>query len=233
MSFDAVTAAALPSSEVTALHLLRHPHVETGGRRLAYGHADLPLSRGGEEEGRALITHCLSRLPRPDGVLSSDLGRCLAIAAPLAERWGVPLEATPALREQAMGAWEGKSWEDLHASQPEATHAWWADYLDARPPGGESLRDLAVRIEAWWETGWERLRGRRWVVVTHVGVIRLLVCRQLGLPYDQALRLSPARASHTLLIVAEAGGMLEVLGERPAPLDASAGPARHAWEPEP
>ena len=143
MSFDAVTQAALPSSEVTALHLLRHPHVETGGRRLAYGHADLPLSARGRADGAALVRFALARLPRPDGLISSDLRRCLDVAEPLAKAWGVPLVATEALREQAMGDWEGAAWEDLTREDPARIHAYWDDYLRVAPPGGESLAALA------------------------------------------------------------------------------------------
>lgn len=235
MSFDAVTQAAFPSTEVTFLHLLRHPHVDTGGRRLAYGHRDLPLSERGRREAEDLIAFAVARLPRPDGVLTSDLARCTALARPLAEAFDVPLETVPALREQAMGAWEGAAWEDLTAADAEAVHAWWADYLRAAAPGGESLLDLAARVEAWRAASWERLRGRRWLVVTHVGVIRVLACGLLGLPYDQALRFAPARASHSLFALAEAGAVLEVFGERPPPAALLSGArvvSPHAWEPQ-
>lgn len=236
MSFDAVTQAALPSTEVTAFHLLRHGHVDTGGRRLAYGHTDLPLSARGLEEARDLHAFALARLPRPDGVLSSDLARCTAIARPLARAFDVPLVETAALREQAMGDWEGAAWEDLHAADPDGTHAWWADYLNARPPGGESMGDLAARVLRWREAEWERLRGRRWLIVTHIGVIRVLACQLLGLSADQALRFAPARASHSLFLLAEAGAVLEVLGERPPPAAQLTGArvvAPHTWEPQP
>lgn len=228
-SFDAVTQAALPSSVVTHLHLLRHPHVETGGRRLAYGSTDFPLSAHGQRDAEALVAFALSRLPRPDGVLSSDLRRCLTVAEPLAAGFGVPLEADPALREQDMGDWEGAAWEDLTREDEPAIQAYWADYLHGRPPGGESLHDLAVRVDRWWD-GAARLRGGRWIVVTHIGVIRVLTCRLLGLPTDQALRLAPARPSHSHLIVADAGAVLEVFGERPPPLESGRVVVPAAWE---
>ena len=65
---------------MTSLHLLRHGEVDTGGARLAYGHLDLPLTLKGEAQGEALRRHVLERLPRPDGVISSDLSRCRALA---------------------------------------------------------------------------------------------------------------------------------------------------------
>ena len=233
MAFDAVTQAALPSREVTALHLLRHPHVDTGGRRLCYGHTDYPLSARGRQDAAALIRHALDRLTPPEGVLSSDLRRCREVAEPLAAALGVPLVLSDALREQAMGAWEGMPWEEITASDPDRVHAYWADYLHTRPPGGESMADLATRLDRWRAHAWPDLRGRRWVVVTHVGVIRVLACQLLGLPLDQALRFSPARASHSLFLLAEAGAVMEVFGERPAPLGPGAPAEAHAWEPAP
>ena len=228
--FDAVTQSALPSAEVTHLHLLRHPHVETGGRRLAYGHTDFPLSAQGLRDADALVAFALTRLPRPDGVLCSDLQRCLVVAERLAAGFGVPLAADPALREQHMGDWEGAAWEDLTRQDEPAIQAYWNDYLHAAPPGGESLAQLAARIEAWWLGAQRWLSGRRWIVVTHVGPIRALTCRLMGLPLDQALRLPPARSSHSHLLVADAGAVLEVFGERPPPIEAGRVVVPAAWE---
>ena len=93
--FDAVTERALPSRQVTSLHLLRHGEVDTGGARLAYGHLDLPLTPKGEAEGEALRRHVLERLPRPDGVISSDLSRCRALAERIAADLDLPLWTRP------------------------------------------------------------------------------------------------------------------------------------------
>lgn len=214
MTFDAVTLEQLPSRELTELHLLRHGEVETGGRRCAYGHLDLPLSARGRQESAALFDHAMAHIPRPEGVFSSDLRRCLDLAEPLAEAWGVPLHREPALREQAMGAWEGRAWEDLTREDPAAIHAWWDDYLRAQAPGGESLEQLFDKVGAWVEQA--NLVGRRWVIVSHIGVIRGFLCRFLNHPPDAALRFAPGRGSHTHLLLAKAGAVLERLGERPA-----------------
>lgn len=215
--FDAVTERALPSREVTSLHLLRHGEVDTGGARLAYGHLDLSLTPKGEAEGEALRRHVLERLPRPDGVISSDLTRCSALAERIAADLDLPLWRSPALREQRMGDWEGRSWEALTAEDEPGVQAYWADYLHAAPPGGESFADLAARVQAFFDEHAQTLAGRRWVVVTHIGVIRATLCRQLRLPLTEALRFAPARGSHTQLLIAEAGAVLEQLGERPTP----------------
>lgn len=222
--FDATTQAALPDRTVTHLHLLRHGQVDTGGERLAYGHADLPLTAEGHAAGRALLAFVRDSLPRPTTIVSSDLSRCAVLARQLGAALGLPVVLTPALREQGMGAWEGRSWAGLTAEDEPAIQAWWADYVHARAPGGESLDELSARVQAWWAAAEPGLRGGRVIVVTHVGVLRCLLCAALSVPLDQALRFAPARGSHTHLLHSSAGFVVQSLGELPAPPPAPPGP---------
>mgnify|MGYP000857512750 CR=1 FL=1 len=216
-TWDPVTTRALPSTEVTHLHLLRHGAVDTGGVRLAYGHSDLPLAPAGRAAMRALGELVCARLPRPDVILSSDLRRCAELARVLGQQLDLPVQLHPELREQFMGRWEGRSWQELTAEDEPAVQALWADYLHACPPGGESLADMARRVEAFWALHEPRLRGLRVLVVTHIGPIRVFCCRALGLGLDQALRFAPAPGSHTWLLQAQAGFVMQALGEVPPP----------------
>jgi len=222
MSFDRVTRQALPQTAVTHLHLLRHGVVDTGGRRRAYGITDAPLSAEGVRQAEALIAYATSALPRPDGILSSDLSRCTAIARPLAERLGVPLVCTPTLREQDMGEWEWQSWEELTLRDEQRIRDYWTDYLNTTPPQGESFAGMVQRIGDWWTAEKENLWGRRWIVVGHIGVIRSLLCHLFSHPPDQALRFAPMPGTHTHILVAWSGAVLQVLGEHPGGTSASA-----------
>jgi broad specificity phosphatase PhoE/nicotinamide riboside kinase len=202
------------SPEVTSLHFFRHGKVDVGGRRRAYGHTDLPLSRSGKRTNEEAVRFAESRLPAPVGVLSSDLSRCRALAEPLAKALGVPLELDSQLREQFMGEWENEAWEDLQHRYGRRINQYWSDYLHTAPDGGESFADLAERVAAWWDRKEAMLRGQRWFVVTHVGVIRALSCQFLGVPLGDALRFAPTHGSHTNFLLAEAGATCPVLGER-------------------
>ena len=213
-SYDRTTTAAMVSPEVTELHLFRHGKVDVGGRRRAYGHADLPLSEAGQVTNEAAVQFAIQRLPRPAGVISSDLGRCRALAEPLAAALGVPLELDPTLREQSMGAWENEAWEDLQHRHGPAINAYWADYLHTAPPGGESFADLGARVRRWWDDKRADLAGGRWFIVTHVGVIRSFSCQFLGVPLGEGLRFAPTHGSHTHFLLAEAGATCATLGER-------------------
>jgi broad specificity phosphatase PhoE/nicotinamide riboside kinase len=222
--YDRITTAAMVSPEVTSLHLLRHGKVDVGGRRRAYGHTDLPLSDAGRASNAAATEFARDRLPRPAGVWSSDLLRCRALAEPLAEALGVPLRLDRRLREQFMGRWENEAWEDLQHRYGSEVNAYWDDYVHTAPEGGESFADLAGRVRGWWDEQEPTCRGARWVVVTHVGVIRALCCQFLGVPLADALRFAPTHGSHTHFLLAEAGATCAALGERTDGLVASEEP---------
>lgn len=204
--FDAATQRILPSARLCRVHLFRHGEVQGGTGRYCRGQADVPLSARGMEQARAAVAWYAGRHPPPDRVFSSDLGRCRS----LAERFGLPVELVPALREQHMGAWDGRTWEELTLADPEGTLAYWGDYVNARPPGGESFGEVYARATAWWE---QVAPEGRVVVVTHIGVIRALLCHWLGLGPGEALRWAPGYATHSRVLLAEAGAVVESFGE--------------------
>jgi len=217
--WDPVTLNELPSRRLVDLHLLRHGRPDTKGVRRAYGHTDYPLSAEGLRQ-----TEALAALPleRPRGIITSDLQRCQVLADRLAERFDIELHATAALREQFMGRWEGRPWAEINTEDPVGTHAYWDDYLNARPPGGETWGEMAGRVIDWFEDA--DLADGSWLVVTHIGVIRALLSHHLGLPMDEALRWAPAPGSATNLLLADAGAVLNSLGA--VPLHTRLPPAR-------
>lgn len=207
--FDAPTLGIMPSVRVASVHLFRHGQPETGPIRMCRGQADVALSALGLEQTERAAAWFHSRYGRPDRVYTSDLSRCLRLAEAVAD--GAPLTATAALREQDMGEWEGRTWEALTRADGAAVTAYWADYVHARPPGGESYCDAAERVVAWWNA--LVLGDERVVVVSHVGAIRALLSHWLGVPPDQALRWGPGYASHGRMLVGDAGVVVESFGE--------------------
>lgn len=214
-AFDDATKGIIPSEEVTRVHLLRHGEVERLTSRMVRGHLEVPLSARGAEEHERLAGWLARAEPRPDRILSSDLSRCRLLAERLSREAGVPVECDKRLREQFMGAWEGKTWEELTRLDPQGVTAYWDNYRTARPSGGESMGDLYDRVAAWWRETAPEIAGRRVFIVTHIGVIRSFMCLFLGLPPSEALRFAPATASHTSVLLAEAGAVVNAFGERP------------------
>ena len=204
--FDAPTMKILPSARLCRVHLFRHGEVEGPRGRVCRGQADDPLSAVGRAQSARIAAWVAATLPAPDRIVSSDLSRC----ADLARQLG-PVVTEPRLREQDMGRWDGRTWEDITTEDPTGTLAYWDDYVDARPHGGESFGDVYRRVTTWWDA--QEFEGRV-IVVTHIGVIRSLVCHWLGLGPDQGLRWAPGYATHTEILLAEAGAVVERFGER-------------------
>ena len=143
------------------LWLVRHGSTAWSEEGRLCGRSDVPLSPRGRFEVRAL-RDAATRLT-PAGVWSSHLRR----ARETAELAGLSAVSDERLRELDFGSLEGARWGDLPAAVREAMLV-----FDAfRAPGGESVSDLARRVEGFLD----ELAPGLHVLVTHGGVIRLLM----------------------------------------------------------
>jgi alpha-ribazole phosphatase len=148
--------------------LVRHPKpdCEPG---LCYGHLDLACDAADLER----IASELAPVAAGALIVSSPLRRALD----LARRLHPEPRIEPRLRELDFGAWEGIRWSDLGR---EAIDAWRAGLPDAAPPGGETVRALAARCEAWLAD--LALTDSPVLAITHAGPIRILRALTEGLP---------------------------------------------------
>jgi len=215
IEFDSATKGIMPDEEVTRVHLLRHGDVEALEERAVRGQLDLPLSDTGKAQSKQLVDWFVRQGTAPDRIISSDLNRCRDLGKALSTHLGTPLELNPDLREQHMGRWQGQTWEEITKWDAPRVTAYWDDYVKTSPPDGESLQDLTVRVVRWWDEVQSDSRGKTVLVVTHVGVIRTLLCQLMSIPTSNALRFAPATASHTSILSSAAGSVLNSFGERP------------------
>lgn len=219
MKFDPTTQRVMPEHETTFLALCRHGQVEIGGRRRVYGKLPLNLSEQGQKEAHALSVY-VSKMVHFDGIIASDLLRCRQMVDPIARELGLPVQWVPALQEQNMGDWEGKTWEELTIEDEKAVHRYWSDYVHARPTNGETFGEMSDRILSWLDKEWSNLAGKRWLVVAHAGTIRILLAHWMGTPLDQALRWAPKPGSITTISLAASGAVLDRFGVNPSLLTA-------------
>jgi len=171
------------------LDLLRHGVTELGGG--LRGSLDDELTAEGWAQMRAAVV-----LGGPwQALVSSPLRRCAAFAEELAARLELPLHIEADLRELHFGAWEGRSAADLMHDQADELGRFWADPYAFTPPQGEPLQQFEARIDAALQRLRQTHGRRRVLVVSHGGVIRLLLARARGLPRSQLLAVEVAHAS--------------------------------------
>lgn len=207
--------AMMPSEVVTKLILLRHGAVEDFGKRVVRGQLDAALSEAGHGQHESLVAWLKEHEPTPDLIYSSDLSRCADLASRLETIWDQTATLTKLLREQSLGRWQGRTWQEISAEDGPLVTAYWDDYANTTPPDGESLIDMGARVGAWLDGTLQKHPGKSIVISTHIGVIRALICQLLNIPHDQALRFAPAVASSTEILISEAGPVITRMGERP------------------
>jgi probable phosphoglycerate mutase len=156
---------------MSLLALIRHGATDWNAERRLQGRADRPLSAA----GRAAVQDW--RLPPlliEAAWATSPLARARETGA-LLRPSGCAVE--PRLIEMDWGGWEGRTRQEL---LQEAGSALDRSPLgqDFRPPGGESPREVILRLKPWIA---ERARsGEATVAVTHRGVIRALYAEATG-----------------------------------------------------
>jgi alpha-ribazole phosphatase len=196
----------------TWLYLIRHGEVEHAAEGRFFGHSDVGLSPVGQAQVAALGRR-LAREPIA-AVYSSDLRRARDSAAPLAAARGVAPVAVGALREAAMGRWEGLTYQQIRAREPGLLARWLADPVTVPFPDGESLADLHARIVPALEAVLARHPGQRVAVVAHGGANRVVLAEALGLPLANALRLSQDYAALSLVEYRRDRTVVHVVNER-------------------
>jgi alpha-ribazole phosphatase len=121
---------------------------------------------------------------------SSPLQRCQKLAQhlfPDAE-WKVDER----LAEIHFGEWECQRWDALAGP---ILDEWMKDFINVRPPGGESTLDLLERVQLFLLDLPDSGHESRHLVITHGGFIRTLLAAVLGMPLENMFQLEVPCAS--------------------------------------
>lgn len=145
------------------------------------GRLDTPLNA----TGRAQAAELAERVAGEGiaAIYTSQLSRARETAEIVGARLGLEPLVDARLAEGDRGDIEGRLWKDVAAEDPELFAAWRAAGESFRFPGGESLREQAVRVAASLDD--VRAAGRLpALVVCHGGSIRVVLCARHGRGLD-------------------------------------------------
>jgi broad specificity phosphatase PhoE len=182
--------------------LVRHGRTAMNASGRLLGRLDPPLDEVGERQVEA-VAGVLGELQDPH-VVTSPLTRTRQTAAVIAARLGVEAEIDERWIELDFGTWDGIPVGDVPA---ETWRAWRAD-VDLRPPGGETLAELSVRVRAALAALGGTAVERDVVVVSHVTPIKAAVAWALGVTDDVTWRMRLGQAAISRLEVGELGATL-------------------------
>ena len=176
--------------------LLRHGEAQ-GGIRFR-GSSDDPLS----DFGWAQMSQAVADAPTWTRIVSSPLARCSAFAERFAETHGLSLELVDALRERDFGDWEGLPPHEIAAAE---LGRFWDDPTSFTPPGAEGFAEFRDRVLEGWRDILDRPEPHT-LVITHGGVIRIILADLLMMPPAALLLIEVPFACRTRIRVTDPPG---------------------------
>lgn len=162
---------------MTEIWLIRHGETAWNAESRLQGQLDVPLSPKGIAQAFRVAERLKNSQLAFDALYTSDLSRALQTARPIAENLGLDLWLEPRLREIDVGKLQNKLHEEIKREFPDYYRAVSADPWNTPRPGGESMADVACRVEDFLH----ELPEGRFIAVAHGGVIRAALKVVLGL----------------------------------------------------
>jgi broad specificity phosphatase PhoE len=176
------------------LVLARHAESAWNAERRFQGRTDVGLSDAGLAQAAALARAVARR--RVGAVYSSPLRRARETAEIVAKERGLTVTLVDDLRELSLGAWEGRTVDDVLAMEADAYRNWRERPYDCPPPEGEHIADVARRVLPVMELiVSSHADGQEALVVAHGGVISVYLCHLLGLSPNALWQLAIGNAS--------------------------------------
>lgn len=170
------------------LILVRHPELDPAVANLVVGQGEAALGR----RGQAQVLELMEQL---DGlqvatVFSATQPQCADVGRALASKLSVSLEDDARLNDQDMGSWQGRAWEDLAQSQGELVRDFFANFGEAKAPGGESLGEAVERMFGWWQEAAPKGLGKCFVVLSSGSMLSGFAAAMLGMRLSRAVSLN-------------------------------------------
>ena len=179
----------------TIIELLRHGQVE--GDDVFRGSTDVKLSDTGWQQ--------MERATQGDNtwdmIISSPLLRCQNFANHLAERHRLPIDDRSALQEIDFGRWEGCTPDDILVTDNQLLQDWWNNPTQVTPPKGESFQHFRCRVLECWQSLLNEHKGQKLLLITHAGVIRIILMKILGMQEENLFRIDVDYANLTRIRV--------------------------------
>ncbi|MEJ6077473.1 histidine phosphatase family protein [Vibrio sp. 1-Bac 57] len=167
---------------MTDLYLIRHGETLFNQLGCFQGHSDSPLTATGHLQASNLVSY-FNDIPLQQ-FYSSDLGRAIATATPLAKAKQLPLQTCPLLREISYDYLDGQAKRQLTDKDREKLTRLFSAELDYRIGEGETLAEVQMRLFDKINALNKLHQGQSIAVMTHGLSIVMLIKKILQIPVD-------------------------------------------------
>jgi broad specificity phosphatase PhoE len=178
---------------VTELVLIRHGETDWNLESRWQGQTDIPLNPTGLRQALAAAERL--RGTKLEAIYTSDLQRARQTAEAVAAVTGAELRPDRRLREIHLGAWEGRTLDDIRRREGPALDRFRADPIRTRAPGGEGVPEVRRRVVACLQDIVRAFPQGRVAVVSHGLALAVAKVVLLGLPLETVWQHEPANAA--------------------------------------
>ncbi len=191
----------------TRLLLVRHGETDFNAQKRFQGQMDITLNANGRCQAIALAKKLTNE--HIDIVVSSDLKRASETAAIVMADRAVEIVCDGRLRELNFGTWEGMTYAEIQASDPQALATWEGDLMYIAPPGGETVSQFSSRVRSVLRAIQAKYTGQTILIVAHGGVLQLVLCTLLGLSAERFWQFRLQNASLSEVTLHPAGAIIQ------------------------
>jgi len=167
------------------LTVYRHPELAVRG--VCHGQSQVDLAESPAAAAAAIVDELSwkARLDSFNVAWSSPWNQTRLVAQHLAEELGIEHREDTRLSEMRFGDWEGKSYSEIRAEQPEKFQMWMETWLTEGAPGGETVEDFLNRVGSWFAEFKEQSKSG--LMISHSGTIRALLHHFHEAPFSELI----------------------------------------------
>ncbi|MEE9448304.1 MAG: histidine phosphatase family protein [Arenicellales bacterium] len=167
------------------IYFVRHGQTDWNIAFKWQGRSDIALNLTGQAQAQAIQSFFVQQDLVPSAVISSPLQRAMATAEVIAKPFNIKVVAEPAFLELKLGAFEGKSSDELKAQHGDTFEDWLAAYHTVASPEGEDIKMGIARMHQTLLNTIEQ-HGDRLVIVAHQAI---LMAMKSALSGDQSIEM--------------------------------------------
>ncbi len=185
-------------AELLTVHLIRHGQSQFNAMGKVQGHTNSPLTLQGHSQARAVGEALKGR--EISALYTSDLLRARQTAEEIGAILGMAPQPVEGLREVSLGEWEGKEIEEIRVNDPRTLELWYSAPMEAKIPGAEPLGAFRERVLATFEEIVGSHPYGEIVIVSHGGVLSVIIAHILEMSLNSLWRFRLDNASISRLL---------------------------------
>lgn len=196
---------------MSRLILVRHGNTKLNSAQRFWGQTDVELSEDGVRQAERLGNRLAAE--KIDTVYASNLSRALVTAEIISSRHGLAVTTCTELAEINFGTIEGLTFDEISKLHPEQARQLADRSLTLKFPGGESIRELNDRVSKFVPRLENHAPEATILIVSHAGVLRLMVCNLLGIGLEHWRQMRLDLASVSIVETYPQGAILNLLND--------------------